>query len=66
MNNDEKWFLYLKTSIVLKIFDFLSWLLGHVKKPTWLEWPGKFQNLWRQNPVNKNNYNTNIAQYLVK
>ena len=37
--NDKKGFLFHLSSalFVLKIFEFLSWLYGHVEKATWLE-----------------------------
>ena len=43
----------LNALFVLKIFKFLSWLLGHVEKTVWLEREGWFQNSWRHNLVNK-------------
>ena len=33
-------YLILKALFVLEIFKFLSWLLGHVEKTTWLERSG--------------------------
>ena len=34
---DNAFYFILKTSFVLKIFKFLSWLFGHVEKAVWLE-----------------------------
>ena len=41
--NDEKFFFFVifKAIFVLKIFNFLIWLVGHVEKTTWLE-----GNIW--------------------
>ena len=33
-------YFILKTLFVLKIFEFLSWLFGHVEKTAWLEGQG--------------------------
>ena len=39
--NDEKCFLFhVKVPFVPEIFEFLSWLFGHLEKPTWLERQG--------------------------
>ena len=46
-------YFIIKTLFVLKIFEFLSCLFGHVDKMVWLEREVKFQNLWRQNLVNR-------------
>ena len=43
----------LKALFVLKIFQILSWLFGHVEKTDWLERQSEFQNSRRQNLVNK-------------
>ena len=46
-------FFILKTLFILKIFNFLSWIFGHVEKTVWLESYSYFQNVWRRNLVNK-------------
>ena len=46
-------YFILKAFFILKIFKFLSGLLGDVEKTAWLEKKGKFQNLWRHNLVKK-------------
>ena len=35
-----KTYFILKALFVLKIFNFLSWLFGHVEKTAWLEKQG--------------------------
>ena len=37
-------YFILKALFVLKVFKFLSWLFGHVKKTTWLERSG----IWKE------------------
>ena len=58
MMTNTFWFT-LKAFFVLKIFKFLSCLLGHVEKTTRL-------NLTTSQPSKQTIYNTNIAQYLTK
>ena len=58
MMTNTFWFT-LKAFFVLKIFKFLSCLLGHVEKTTRL-------NLATSQPSKQTIYNTNIAQYLTK
>ena len=55
----------VKAFFVLKIFNFLSWLFGHVEKTAWLERGGQFQNFYFTIWLTTN-YNTHIAQYLKK
>ena len=43
----------LKALFILRIFKFLDWIFGYLEKTTWLERSDYFQNLWRQNLVNK-------------
>ena len=43
----------LKALFVLKIFKFLSWFFGHVKKTLGLDNQDYFQNLWLHSLVNK-------------
>ena len=52
-NDENAFYFILKAIFVLKIFRFLSWLLGHVEKTAWLERKGYFRNLWRRSLVNK-------------
>ena len=55
----------LKYLFVLEIFSFLSWVFGYVEKRLDEKAMGLCQNLWRHR-LDKNNYNTHIAQYLKK
>ena len=55
---------FISTALfLLKIFNFLSWFLGHVT--AWLERLGLSQILWGHSLANKQS-NTHIAQYLEK
>ena len=56
---------HLKALFVLKIFKFLSWLFGHVKKRLDLKDPVNFE-IHNVTARLKNNCNTHIAQYLKK
>ena len=55
----------IKALFVLKIFKFLSWLFGHVKK--WLDKKDKDNfKIYDVITWEANNYNTLITQYLKK
>ena len=59
-------YLILKVNFVLKIYKFLSWLLGHVEETAYLERQSQCQNLWRHSLVNTH-YNTHCpVSYKVK
>ena len=54
-----------KVLFVLKIFKFLSWLLGHVEKR--FDYKGKVNfQVYDATTRETNNCNTHIAQYLKK
>ena len=54
-----------KALFVLKIFNFLSWLLGHVRKQ--IDYKDKVNLTFYDGPARLgNNCNTCIAQYLKK
>ena len=59
-------YLTLKVIFVLKIYKFLSWLLGHVEETAYLERQSLCQDLWRHSLINKH-YNTHCTvSYKVK
>ena len=56
-------YLILKALVVLKIFKFLSWLLGHIEKR--FDSKGKVNfNIYEITTWETNNCNTHIAQCL--
>ena len=55
----------LKALSVLKIFRFLSWLVGHIEKTAWLQRSVNFK-VYGVTTWLTNNYNTRIVQYLTK
>ena len=50
---ENAFYFIIKALFALKIFTFLSWLVGHVGKTAWLERQGLIKNSWRHNLVNK-------------
>ena len=56
-------YFIFKALFVLKIFEFLSWLFGHVEKTAWLK--NKFNyEIHDVTAWLTNNYNTHISQYV--
>ena len=56
-------FFILKALFVLKIFEFLSWIFGHLEKMAWLDVNFKIYDVttWL-----RNNHDADIAQRLKK
>ena len=60
-------YFILKARFILKIFKFLSWLFDHEEKTTSLERYCKVNfKIYDVTTCLTNNYNTHIAQYLMK
>ena len=51
----------LKALFVIKIFQFLSWIVGHVEKATWLD--NVYFKIYDVTTWLTNYYNTHIGQY---
>ena len=58
-------YFILKALFDLKIFNFLSWLLGHVEKTAWLEEKVNFK-IYGVTTWLTNNCNTHIAWYISR
>ena len=62
---EKAFYFTLKALFVLKIFKFLSWLLGHVEKRLDYKYKVNFK-FYDVKTWEKNYCNTHIAQYLKK
>ena len=58
-------YFILKLLFLLKIFEFLSWLFGHVENTAWLEKDKTDFKIYDVTAWLTNSYNTHIAQYLT-